>query len=115
MEDEDAAADDDDDDGDEIEETEEEYEEATERTTSIATTTTTTTESVEEVVRGKFTSIRLGAEKLILLLCIFALYNKKMFQTEKYPKLQYCCALAPVICVFNPLTFPFPITNTVWS
>lgn len=88
MEDDDA--DDDDDDGDEIEETGEEYEEATERTTSIATTTTTTTESVEEVVRGKF--IRFGAETLILLLCIFALYNKKMFQTAKYPKLRYCCA-----------------------
>lgn len=76
MEDEDAA--DDDDDGDEIEEeTEEEYEEATERTTSIATTTTTTTESVEEVVRGKFMGIYLGTGKPILLLCMFALYNKK--------------------------------------
>lgn len=111
---EDEDADDDDDDGDEIEETGEEYEEATERTTSIATTTTTTTESVEEVVRGKFMIISLGAEKLILLLCIFALFNKKMFQTAKYPKLKYCCALAPVICVFNPLSFPFPITNTLW-
>lgn len=114
MEDEDAD-DDDDDDDDEIEETGEEYEEATERTTSIATTTTTTTESVEEVVRGKFMSIRLAAQKLILLLCIFALYNKKMFQTAKYPKLQYCCALAPVICVFNPLAFSFPITSVLWS
>lgn len=76
MEDEDAA--DDDDDGDEIEEeTEEEYEAATERTTSIATTTTTTTESVEEVVRGKFMGIYLGTGKPILLLCMFALYNKK--------------------------------------
>lgn len=106
MEDEDA--DDDDDDGDEIEETGEEYEEATERTTSIATTTTTTTESVEEVVRGKFMSIRLGAKKLILLLCIFTLFNKKMFQTVRYPKLKYCCALGPAIDMFNPLAFPFP-------
>ena len=75
---EDEDADDDDDDGDEIEEeTEEEYEEATERTTSIATTTTTTTESVEEVVRGKFMGIYLEAGKLILLFCMFALYDKK--------------------------------------
>lgn len=105
MEDEDA--DDDDDDGDEIEETGEEYEEATERTTSIATTTTTTTESVEEVVRGKF--IRLGAA---LHICTLQQKNVKNVPNSKIPEAAVLlCFLAPVIYVFNPLSFPFPITN----
>lgn len=93
---EDEDADDDDDDGDEIEEeTEEEYEEATERTTSIATTTTTTTESVEEVVRGKFMGILLGTGKLILLLCLFALYEKKCSKQQNI----LSCSIVIMLCL----------------